>query len=347
MCDGGGAPDPAWHIDADNRDVARRRSRAVFGGELRPVTERILARLPGPRAFWIVAWALVPALNAGANSLLGTQGVVWEQSDTLVVLNYIAVSVAVVITLSGTGRIAQRLEGLRESSPSEHFREMNSVLVPLLAAAATALAFAIAALVDEGLTSALVRAVTWLLLGIPFWTFLWTYASLQLGLDRLGRERLVPDSARIVDPGLGLRPLGRIAFMALWMLLAWLVPVLLTGLPDVVGVSLGLLLVAAGLGTFVLSMWRLHRQMVELKANELGIARELYAAAYEPVRSAQTLDALDEQRSLLGAADALEKRARAIHEWPIDEGTWARVLTIVTSVIALTIGRLILDPLGL
>jgi hypothetical protein len=135
--------------------------------------------------------------------------------------------------------------------------------------------------------------------------------------------------------------------MAFWMLLAWLVPVVLTGLPDVVGVSLGLSLVAGGLATFVLSLWRLHRQMVELKAHELAIARELYAQAYEPVRTTPTLESLEEQRSLLGAADALEKRARAIHEWPIDEGTWARVLTIVTSVIALTIGRLILDPLGL
>jgi hypothetical protein len=44
---------------------------------------------------------------------------------------------------------------------------------------------------------------------------------------------------------------------------------------------------------------------------------------------------------------ALEKRAQAIHEWPIDEGILARVITIATSVIAITIGRLILDPLGL
>jgi hypothetical protein len=56
---------------------------------------------------------------------------------------------------------------------------------------------------------------------------------------------------------------------------------------------------------------------------------------------------LERQRGLLGAADALEKRARDIHEWPIDEGILARVLTITKSVIAITVGRLILDPLGL
>jgi hypothetical protein len=53
------------------------------------------------------------------------------------------------------------------------------------------------------------------------------------------------------------------------------------------------------------------------------------------------------QHRLLGAADALEKRARAIHDWPIDEGILARVITIATSVIGITIARLILDPLGL
>jgi hypothetical protein len=87
--------------------------------------------------------------------------------------------------------------------------------------------------------------------------------------------------------------------------------------------------------------------MVEVKASEIAIARELYAEAYEPVQTARTLEALEQQRGLLGAADALEKRAHAIHEWPIDEGTLARVITVATSVVAITVARLILDPLGL
>ena len=75
--------------------------------------------------------------------------------------------------------------------------------------------------------------------------------------------------------------------------------------------------------------------------------RDLYAKAYEPVRRAATLEALGAQRNLLSAADGLEKRAKAIHDWPIDEGTLARVLTIATSVVAIAVGRLILDSLGL
>jgi hypothetical protein len=322
---------------------------------LRPLTERILERLPGPRVLWIVVWALVPWLNAGANLLLEREArsAVWEQNRVLVVLNYAALSFAVVIALWGTERIAKRLETLRTATSevlagdsSERFREMNSVVGPLVASGATSIAFAVSALVGDGWTSAILRGVTWFVLGIALWTFLWTYATLQLGLDRLGREHLLPNASR-VDPYLGLRPLGGVAFMGLWMLLAWLVPLLLTGLPDVVGVAVGLLVLLGGLTAFFLSLLRLHRQMVVVKASELEIARELYAEAYEPVRTAPTLEALERQHRLLGAADALEKRAQAIHEWPIDEGIFARVITIATSVVAITVARLILDPLGL
>jgi hypothetical protein len=79
---------------------------------LTPATERLLARLPGPRAVWIALWALVPWLNAGGNLLLDTQGAVWEQSGVLVVLNYAALSVAIVICVWGAERIARRVEAL-------------------------------------------------------------------------------------------------------------------------------------------------------------------------------------------------------------------------------------------
>jgi hypothetical protein len=324
-------------------------------GRLIPLTERILARLPEPRRLWIGAWAVVPWLNASANLLLetGARSAVWEQSRALVALNYAVLSFAIVITLCGVERIARRLETLRETTPnvlegeaSEPFREMNSVVGPVVASAATAVAFGLSALTGDGWTSALLRGATWFVLGIALWTFLWTYASLQLGLVRLGRERLVPEAGS-VDPTLGLLPLGRVAFMGLWMLLAWLVPLVLTGLPDVVGVSIGAFVLAGALAAFFLSLLRLHRQMVEVKARELAIARELYTQAYEPVRTERTLEALERQHPLLGAADALEKRAQAIHEWPIDEGTVAWVITITTSVIAVAIGRLLLSPLGL
>jgi hypothetical protein len=303
---------------------------------------------------WIVIWASIPWLNAAANLLLGAERTspVWEQSTTLIVLNYAALSFASGFTLWATGRLVDQLDSIRADTPALKasiavpFRGMNSVAGPLFASVATATVFAVSSLIQEGWLPAIVRGTTWFVIGIPIWSYAWTYASLLLGLNRLGRERLVPESVRI-DPGLGLQPLGRIASTGLWMLLIWLVPVLLTALPDLAGLVVGLLVLSAALATFFLSLEGLHLQMVEVKAGELATARELYSQAYEPVRVAPTLDTLEHQRNLLSATEALEKRANAIHEWPIDEGTLARVITITTSVIAMTIGRMILDPFGL
>jgi hypothetical protein len=101
-----------------------------------------------------------------------------------------------------------------------------------------------------------------------------------------------------------------------------------------------------GLAAFVFSLWALHRQIVDVKENHLALARQLYAEAYEPLRAERTLEALERQHSLLGAADALEKRAHAIHAWPVAEGTWAWLIGIGTSVVAIACARLILRPLG-
>lgn len=324
------------------------------GRTFQPLTDRILGRLGGSRLAWIAAWALIPWLNAAANLALGAEHAspVWEQDPTLIVLSYIAVSFAIVMSLWGATRIARDLEALA-AKPSrsvrdgtELFRGMNSRAGPISASVTASIVFGLSTGLQEGWAPGLLRGVTWFIVGIALFSFIWTYGSLLLGLNRLGRERLVPDPVH-VDPGLGLRPLGGIASTGLWMLLIWLVPVLLTGLPDVVGAVSGMLVLIAVLAAFFLSLFRLHRQMVEVKGGELALARELYAQAYEPVHRARTLDALEQQRSLLGAADALEKRASAIHEWPFTERTPTLVITIATSVIAMTIGRLILDPLGL
>lgn len=318
----------------------------------RPLTELILSRLPGRRLIWMTAWALVPWMNAGLNLLLGrSTSAVWEQSTPLVVLNYAVISFAVALSLWGTLRIARQLESLLSTAgePScgpGHFRGIESAAGPLLLSVAAGGAFGLAAYFRDGGVAGLLRGGTWFILGIALFTFLWTYGALLLGLDRLGRERLITEAMH-VDPGLGLQPLGAIASTGLWMLLAWLVPVLLTGLPDVVGAVLGMLVLVVVLATFFLSLLRLHRQMVEVKKGELAVARDLYRQAYEPVHGARTLEALEEQRGLLSAADALEKRANAIHEWPFEERTPTIVITIATSVTAMTIGRLILDPLGL
>ena len=155
------------------------RALSVVRQELtRPLTDRVLARLPGPRGLWVVAWALVPALNAGLNLLLDTESksAVWEQSRTLVILNYAAVTLAILITLWGTRRTAQRVDALRATTArvlhtdtsSTPFREMNGIAGPLVAAGATAAVFAVGAFVTDGLLQALLRGTTWFVLGVAF-----------------------------------------------------------------------------------------------------------------------------------------------------------------------------------
>ena len=321
----------------------------------RPLTERILGALPGPGPVWVVIWAAVPWLNAGANLLLDEEdrSAVWGQSHLLIVLSYASVSFAVVVTLWGARRLARSLGSLLapmseliEGDVRNAFRELDSVAGPLLATGVVSIVFGLSALIRDGVLAALLRGTTWFVLGIAIITFIWTYGSLLLGLDRLGRRRLRPRPGP-VDPGLGLQPLGALAFMGLWMLLVSLVPVVLTGLPDVVGVVLGLLVLVAALSTFFLALFRLHRQMVAVKRQEVELARSLYAQAYEPVERERTAQALERQHHLLQAADGLERRAREIHEWPVDEGIITRVATISTSVLAITVARLILDPVGL
>jgi len=240
---------------------------------------------------------------------------VWEQGRVIVVLNYTALSFAIVMTLWGTTRLARQMELLDQASAPANdgeqthvFGALNPVAGPLLASAATAAAFGGSSGVAGGWAAALVRGTTWFVLGIAIWTFLWTYGAVQLGLARFGRTPLHVEAVR-ADPALGLQPLGEVAFMGLWMLLVWLVPVLLTGLPDVVGAVVGLVVLTAALAAFFLPLLRLHRRMIEVKKRELTVARRLYAEAYQPVRETTTLETLERQQPLLGAA-ARSRNAR-------------------------------------
>lgn len=72
----------------------------------------------GPRALWIAVWALVPWLNAGANLLLdtGERSAVWEQSRVVVIVNYAALSIAMVVTLLGAAHIVRRVETLEAAT---------------------------------------------------------------------------------------------------------------------------------------------------------------------------------------------------------------------------------------
>jgi hypothetical protein len=322
-----------------------------------PLTERILSRLPGPRLAWMLVWALVPWLNlvavrvSGAAEWAGTGGTPVGE-----VLNRTAVSCAILLSLWGAARITDELRRVGraltevveqdEGDVRAVFRGMDSTVAPLLLTAAGVLVLPL----DEALTgepgAAVIQAVTWVVVGIPLWTAVWVYLTLQLGLNRLGRGHLTLQGYR-GDRSLGLRPVGRLAFTGFWMLIGSVGPLVLTNVSDAAGVILGIAVLVVGIGLFFLSLRRLNRQMVVVKQRELDRARVLYMQAYDKVRDQPTLEVLQGQVGLLNAAEALEKRAERIQEWPFDEATFARVITIASSAVATIIARLLLEQVGL
>jgi len=174
----------------------------------------------------------------------------------------------------------------------------------------------------------------------------WVYVALQLGLDRLGRGQ-VTLRAYGGDRSLGLRPVGTVAFTGFWMLVGSAGPLVLTALDDIPGAVVGTAVLVAGVGLFFLSLRHLNRQMAAAKRRELDRVRDLYRQAYQPIADEPTLPVLERQAGLLSAAEALEKRAERIQEWPFDEAILARVVTIATSVTAVITAGLITKPVGL
>jgi hypothetical protein len=321
-----------------------------------PLTERILARLPGPRPAWVVVLALVPWLNLAVILALQTAERTPAGIGPIDVVNRLAVTLAVVLSLWGAARIADQLRELRpalarvveqdEQDVERLFPGIDSTLGPLLLTAVTVVVLPLDEILAGQRLDGLLQGATWLVLGIPLWTVAWVYVTLQLGLNRLGRGHLTLEAYR-GDRSLGLRPVGRLAFTGFWMLFGSVGPLVVTGFTDLPGVFLGIAVLAAGLGLFFLSLRRVNRQMVAVKQRELQLALDLYMQAYRPVRDQPSLEMLQRQAGLLKAAEDLEKRAERIMEWPFDEPTFARVVTIASSVTAAIIARLILGPIGL
>lgn len=179
---------------------------------------------------------------------------------------------------------------------------------------------------------------------IPIATFVWVDVAILFDLDRLGRQPMLLDLFP-QDRTLGLERLGALASSGLGLLLVAAVPVLLAGSDEPVTLGTSLAIVGLAVGVFVLSMWRLHRQMVAAKSRYVAMTRDLYAEAYAPVRATTDLPTLTAQSTALGAAQALDERAHGLPTWPIDEGTLRFVAVVVTGVVTSLVVRALLATL--
>lgn len=325
-------------------------------GGAQPLTDRVLAALPGPRVAWMLAWSLVPWLNLAV--VLTVERLDWATptDHSAEALNRAAVSFAILLALWGATRISAELARLRPAlvevvegelpDVERLFRGVDSVAVPVLLTVAVGVLLPLDEAASGEPVAAVVQGVTWLVIGIPLATAVWVYAALQLGLHRLGRGRLTLTAYR-GDRTLGLQAIGSLAFTGFWMLLGALTPLALTGAADRPAVLVTTVVLLAGVTLFFLSLRGLHRQMSAVKHRELDRARALYQQAYQPLQREPTLERLQQQVGALNAAEALEKRVERIQSWPFDEGTFARAVTIASSAVATIIARILLAPTGL
>ncbi len=320
-----------------------------------PLTERILATLPGQRWMWVVAWASVALLRLGALlAILDLTGVAaGSQASVESALGQAAFGLLVLATLVGTPILVSRVEGLMpvlESiaptrPPASWFARMTSVVGPVVLVAIAILASLPSTIADFG---GAVAAVDILFLGavlLPIMTFVWAFGTVLLGFDRLGRAQLQLDDFP-QDRALGLGPLGSVAMTGFWVMVLGAAPVLIFAGSDLTTVGASVTILAVMVGLFLLSMVRLHGQMRTARAGYVAMTRRLVAEAYGPVRASSDLSTLQASKPALDAAQALADRADRILEWPIDERMVAWITVVVTGVATGLVVRFVLQAVG-
>jgi hypothetical protein len=322
-----------------------------------PLTERLLGRLPGPRLAWALAWAAVPvAAGLLPRAYLATVGAKPIGVRLLIGLVF---AYAVVLALWAVGRFtsgsdmvqrsAQQLVAEPRQAATPLFRGMASTRGPL----ALTLLFTAATVWRTAVLGDPLAALLWLpvsvLLNLALLTAVWAYLALLLGLNRLGR-RTLSLTAFPQDLSLGLGEAGRLAFTAFWIYAAGFAPVLAVNLANPLGLLLILGLFLLGVLVFFACLQGLHRQLVAARRHYLEWAGQLYAHAYESIRSGSPA-AMDGQAQALQAAEVIHRRAEAIQEWPFQQRRLAQIAgivgTVVTFVVTGIITRLVLVRLGL
>ena len=331
---------------------------AAAGHRQLPLTDRVLAGLPGPSWAWTIAWSLLVLIRPfAASAILLASGRPNEAQGVLEVhLTHNAVLVLVaLLALRGTHVLAR--DGSRALSAvgapdvasgqatMPTIRGIDNVVGPLIIAALAVLVESASPMVPSIPVATVVDAVLLAALTGPIATWIWTYGALLVAIDRLGR-RSVPLEAFPADRGLGFLPVGSVPFNGFWLVAVAALANFTLVAHDLIGYAIGLGVFLVVLVALVVSFWRIHLQMVAAKARYQAKARQLLAEAFEPFGRNPSLDGLEAQAHRIAAAEAFEKRAEAILEWPIDERIVTRTVLIATGAVAGLIARVVATQLG-
>jgi hypothetical protein len=337
--------------------LSRRRQNGRAASGTLPLTERLLGRLPGPRVAWVLAWATLPvAAGLLPSAYLATVG---ARSIGVRLLIGLVFAYEVMLAIWAVGRFTRESDTVQrsvdqlaahpEQAATPVFGGMASTQGPL----ALTLVFVTVTVWRTAVLGDLRAALLWLpvsvLVNLPLLTAVWVYLALLLGLNRLGR-RTLSLTAFPQDLSLGLGEVGRLAFTAFWIYGAGFAPVLLVNFANPIGLLLLLGLFLLGVLVFFACLQGLHHQLLAARRHYLEWAGQLYARAYEPIRSG-SLAALGEQARLLQAAEVIHRRAEAIQQWPFQQRRLVQIAgivgTVVTFVVTGIITRLILVRFGL
>lgn len=320
-----------------------------------PLTERILAWFGRPKWLWTVLWALVPLISPVIYaSAIRLSGQAFDSEDFAnLMLTQAVLAYACLILLWGAGLLARQAAVLQHdvarmapaSDPTGLFRYIGSVRGPLVLSGVVAAIVSASGWERYGPLPPLAALPLLIVYMLPIQTFVWVYLTVLADLDRLGRQPLALDLFP-QDRTLGLDRIGSLASTGVGLALAAAVPVLLAGSDEPITLGISLTIVATTVGVYVLSMWRIHRQMVAAKARYVALARRLYAEAYAPLRADPSVETLEAGASTLSAAQALEARAHAVPTWPLDDGTLKFVAVVTTGVVTSLVVRGLFAALG-
>lgn len=325
--------------------------------ELLPLTERVLAWLPGPRWTWVALWTMLPFVRLAV--LLWVANRTAQESHPYYLnlsfrLPYeLVFAFLVPLALWAARKWAGEVEALRPTLAGltgvdrlEVFRSIDSRIWPILLTLVLVVQSEADLIPQWGALVGLLIAPLLFVVTLPVVAGFWVYLSLLAGLNRLGGYRLALEPFP-EDRSLGLRPVGALAFSAFWIFALGTVALLLVSIRDPASLFIALVVFLLGVAIFFFSLWRLHAQMLVARRQHLGQTSEIFSQALQPMRIAPSLDTLRQQATLLGAAEILQRQAEAIQGWPFDDHTLRVITTIVTGVVIALVSRLIFTLLGL
>jgi len=314
-----------------------------------PLTERVLARLPGWRWPWMVAWSLLAGGPYYVTQLANPHAP--YPGDGFVV----TATFGALMSLWGAGMLTRRLgallPGLAELLPDERdpgaiFGALGSRRWPLILTFLSSVAFEGADFVTAPSLVTAVRVPLIFIGTLAGITAMWVVGALLVATYRIGARRLALRPFYL-DPGLGLKALGRLAFAGFIILIAFLGPVMVATAGDLRADIFMYISVFGGVGLFFLSLSTLHAQAAAAKAERLAWARALYAGAIAPLESGADADALATRSASLLAAAEIERKVLAIPEWPIDDWIWRTIVAILIGASAGVAARAIGSGLAL